>query len=45
MSERIIQRILAKEPQDPSPPGPHQAMDDETESIFAQIIVDAFHRG
>jgi hypothetical protein len=44
MSERTIWRILAKGPQDPSPPGCHRAMDDETESTFVHIIVEAFHR-
>jgi hypothetical protein len=45
MSERTIRRILAKGPQDPSPPGRHRAMDDTTESTFMEIIVDAFHHG
>jgi hypothetical protein len=45
MSGRTIRKILAKEPQDPGLPGRHRVMDDETESILVQIIVDAFHRG
>jgi hypothetical protein len=45
MSERIIRRILAKGPQDPSPPGRYRAMDNGTQSIWLQIIVDTFHRG
>jgi hypothetical protein len=45
MSERTIRMILAKGPQDRSPPGRHRAMDDETKSTFVQIIVDAFHCG
>jgi hypothetical protein len=45
MSERTIRRILAKGPQDPSPSGPHRAMDDGTGSTFVQIIAEAFHRG
>jgi hypothetical protein len=45
MFERIIRTILTKGPQDPSPPGRHRVMDDETESTFVQIIVYAFHHG
>jgi hypothetical protein len=45
VTDRTVERILQRGPQDPSPPGRHQTFEDDIERGLVQMATDRFHQG
>jgi hypothetical protein len=45
VTERTVEGILQRGPQDPSPPGRHRPFDDHAERRLVRMVIDRFQRG